>query len=122
MGADVRASREALEPGSDFRPFPLEEFEARWQRVHDEIARKGYEAAVVWGKTSGVYERSGDMLYLTNFYSTHSGQEPDTELWNGRSYSAAISLCMTSTRDSVTCFCSAVGLPPHTAVRPGSSQ
>jgi Xaa-Pro aminopeptidase len=30
------------------------------------------------------------MMYLTNFYSTHSGQEPDTELWNGRSYSAAI--------------------------------
>ena len=90
MATDVRASRETLEPGSEFRPFPLEEFEARWQRVHDEIARKGYEAAVVWGKTSGVYERSGDMLYLTNFYSTHSGQEPDTELWNGRSYSAAI--------------------------------
>ncbi len=90
MGVDVRASRETLEPGSEFRPFPLEEFEARWQRAHDEIARKGYEAAVVWGKTSGVYERSGDMLYLTNFYSTHSGQEPDTELWNGRSYSAVI--------------------------------
>ena len=25
-----------------------------------------------------------------NFFSTHSGQEPDTALWNGRSYSAVI--------------------------------
>jgi Xaa-Pro aminopeptidase len=90
MGGVVKASRETLEPGSDFRPFPLEEYEARWQRVHDAMTEKGYETAVVWGKTSGVYERAGDMLYLTNFFSTHSGQEPDTELWNGRAYSAAI--------------------------------
>ena len=54
------------------------------------MSAKGYETAVVWGKTSGVYERAGDMMYLTNFFSTHSGQEPDTELWNGRAYSAAI--------------------------------
>src|SRR5262249_51409939 len=45
---------------------------------------------VVWGKTSGVYERAGDTLYLTNFFSTHSGQEPDTVLWNARSYNAII--------------------------------
>ena len=90
MAGTVTASREVLEPGSDFRPFPLEEYEARWQRVHDAMAAKGYETAVVWGKTSGVYERAGDMMYLTNFFSTHSGQEPDTELWNGRAYSAAI--------------------------------
>ncbi len=90
MGGTVKASRETLEPGSDFRPFPLEEYEARWQRVHDAMTRQGYETAVVWGKTSGVYERAGDMMYLTNFFSTHSGQEPDTELWNGRAYSAAI--------------------------------
>ena len=90
MAGAVKASRETLEPGSDFRPFPLEEYEARWQRVHDAMTDKGYETAVVWGKTSGVYERAGDILYLTNFFSTHSGQEPDTELWNGRAYSAAI--------------------------------
>ena len=90
MGGAIKASRETLEPGSDFRPFPLEEYEARWQRVHDAMAKKGYETAVVWGKTSGVYERAGDIIYLTNFFSTHSGQEPDTELWNGRAYSAAI--------------------------------
>ena len=52
MGGAVKASREKLEPGSDFRPFPLEEYEARWQRVHDAMTRQGYETAVVWGKTS----------------------------------------------------------------------
>ncbi len=54
MGGAVKASREKLEPGSDFRPFPLEEYETRWQRVHDAMTRQGYETAVVWGKTSGV--------------------------------------------------------------------
>lgn len=73
-----------------FRYFPIEEYERRWSRVYAEMKRRGFETAVVWGKTSGVYERAGDMLYLTNFFSTHSGQEPDTELWNARGYSAVI--------------------------------
>lgn len=75
---------------SPFRPFELAEYQARWDRVHAHMQRKGYATAVVWGKTSGVYERAGDMLYLTNFFSTHSGQEPDTALWNGRGFSAVI--------------------------------
>lgn len=75
---------------SRFRPFPIEEYEHRWERVHDYMEKKSYDVAVVWGKTSGVYERAGDVLYLTNFFSTHSGQEPDTVLWNARSYCAVI--------------------------------
>ena len=86
----VRADRSIVEPGSPFRPFPLDEYEERWRRAYAHMKDKGYEVAVVWGKTSGVYERAGDVLYLTNFFSTHSGQEPDTVLWNGRSYSAVI--------------------------------
>jgi Xaa-Pro aminopeptidase len=86
----VKVDRAKLEPASEWRPFPLEEYEARWQRVHTSMQKKGYELAVIWGKTSGVYERAGDMLYLANFFSTHSGQEPDTVLWNGRAYSAVI--------------------------------
>ena len=73
-----------------FRYFPNEEYEARWQWVHAEMRRRGHEVALVWGKTAGVYERSGDVLYLTNFFSSHSGQEPDTELWNGRGFCAVI--------------------------------
>ncbi len=34
MTATVTAPRETLEPGSIFRPFPLEEYEARWTRVY----------------------------------------------------------------------------------------
>jgi Xaa-Pro dipeptidase len=86
----IASLKDKLGGAAPFRPFPLEEYEARWQRVYDAMRQKGYQIAVVWGKTSGVYERAGDTLYLTNFFSTHSGQEPDTALWNGRSYSAII--------------------------------
>ena len=90
MSSVITASRDVLEPASMFRPFPLEEYEDRWARTYTSMEKKGYDVAVVWGKTSGVYERAGDMLFLTNFFSTHSGQEPDTVLWNGRAYSACI--------------------------------
>lgn len=88
--ATAKQRKEILGEHSRLRPFPLDEYETRWDRMYDYMRRKGYETAVVWGKTSGVYERAGDVLYLTNFFSTHSGQEPDTVLWNGRSYSAVI--------------------------------
>lgn len=81
---------EGVERASALRPFPMEEYQERWARVHARMRSLGYDLAVVWGKTSGVYERAGDTLYLTNFFSTHSGQEPDTALWTGRSYSAVI--------------------------------
>ena len=90
MTTAITAPRDVLEPASSFRPFSLDEYEARWAKTYAAMAAKGYDVAVVWGKTAGVYERAGDMLYLSNFFSTHSGQEPDTVLWNGRSYSALI--------------------------------
>ena len=86
----AKKRRQTLGLDCRFRPFPLDEYEARWDRVYRYMNRKGHAAAVVWGKTSGVYERAGDVLFLTNFYSTHSGQEPDTVLWNGRSYCGVI--------------------------------
>jgi Xaa-Pro aminopeptidase len=89
-GPAIKATSEKLQALSDFRPFPLEEYQHRWGRVQEAMRRKGYDVAVIWGKTSGVYERAGDTLYLTNFFSTHSGQEPDTQLWNGRSFSGII--------------------------------
>lgn len=72
------------------RYFPMSEYEDRWKKVNAAIEREGYEMALVWGKTSGVYERSGDVLYLANFFSTHSGQEPDTALWNARGFCCVI--------------------------------
>jgi len=70
--------------------FPIEEYEARWSKVNAEIAARGYDAAVVWGRSAGTYERYGDIHYLTGFYSTHSGHEQDTKLWNARSFAGAI--------------------------------
>jgi len=70
--------------------FPMSEYEMRWQKVHEAMRRRGYDIAVIWGKTGGTYERSMDILYLTNFYSSHSGQEPDSSQWNARAFCAAI--------------------------------
>ena len=70
--------------------FPKEEYEARWAKTQESMREKGYQTAVIWGRTAGSYDRAGDILYLTNFYSGHSAHEYDTPLWQGRSYSAVI--------------------------------
>ena len=71
--------------------FPQDEYERRWQAVYDAMKEKGYETAVIWGKSAGNYERHGDMLYLTNYYSNLSGHSLDVEgHQQARSYGAVI--------------------------------
>lgn len=70
--------------------FPKSEYEDRWRRVHENMRKKGFGAAVVWGRSAGSYDRSGDVLYLTNFYSGHSAHEFDTPIWQARSYAAVL--------------------------------
>lgn len=70
--------------------FPKEEYRDRWKRVHEAMKKRGLEVAVVWAKGAGAYERYGNVLWLTNYYSAHSAQEPDNRLWNARSYSAVV--------------------------------
>jgi Xaa-Pro dipeptidase len=70
--------------------FPKDEYQERWRRVYEEMSARGYDAAVVWGRSGGTYERCGDVLYLTNFYSTHSGHEQDTKIWSARSFACVI--------------------------------
>ena len=70
--------------------FPKDEYEDRWRHVHANMKAKGYDAAVVWGRSAGSYDRCGDVLYLTNFYSGHSAHEYDTPIWQARSYAAVI--------------------------------
>ena len=70
--------------------FPDEEYHDRWARVHRRMTEAGFETAVVWGRSGGSYERCGDVLYLTNFYGTSSGQGYDTPLSNARAFSAVI--------------------------------
>ena len=72
------------------RYFPIEEYEDRRDRVLAEMKARGYDIAVVWGRGAGSHERGQDTLYLTNYYSTASGQEPDNALLNGRAYCALI--------------------------------
>lgn len=70
--------------------FDDTEYQQRWTRVNDELTRRAHQCAVVWSKSAGSYERCADVLYLTNFYSSQSGQEPDSPVWNARSFSAVI--------------------------------
>ena len=57
--------------------FSQEEYEQRWRTVYAVMKARGYPTAIVWGRSGGTYERCGDVLYLTNFYSTVSGQGQD---------------------------------------------
>jgi Xaa-Pro dipeptidase len=72
------------------RYFPIDEYERRWQRVHADMARRGFDTAVVWGRSGGTYCRCGDVLYLVNYYGNSSGQGLDTPYTNARSFSAVI--------------------------------
>jgi len=66
--------------------FPQEEYEQRWRAVSAVMKQRGYDTAVVWGRSGGTYERCGDILYLTNFYATVSGQGLD----RSHAFSAAV--------------------------------
>lgn len=70
--------------------FPKSEYEQRWERVLRAMRDRGAETVVVWGRSAGTYERCGDVLYLTNYYSTHSGQGLDTPMTNARGIAAVI--------------------------------
>jgi len=72
------------------RYFPIAEYETRWQRVEHEMARMGVDAAVVWSRSAGTYERCADALYLVNYYSTNSGAQPDSVKHHGIGLSAVL--------------------------------
>ena len=70
--------------------FPPDEYESRWSAVNQAVSEGGYDAAVIWGRGGGSYDRCGDVLYLTNHYSCASGQEVDNPLNTARSFYAVI--------------------------------
>ncbi|HYB08703.1 MAG TPA: M24 family metallopeptidase [Alphaproteobacteria bacterium] len=72
------------------RYFPIDEYEHRWRLVHAEMERRGFDTAVVWGRSGGNYCRCGDVLYLVNYYGNSSGQGLDTPFTNARSFAAVI--------------------------------
>jgi Xaa-Pro dipeptidase len=80
--------------------FPHEEYETRWQKIDQALKRRGLDAAVVWGRSGGGFERCGDVLYLTNYYGTHSGQGLDTPASTARGIGAVL-LCRGQTPELV---------------------
>jgi hypothetical protein len=42
------------------RYFAIEEYHDRWKKVQESMKKKGYDYALIWGKTGGTYEPSGD--------------------------------------------------------------
>ena len=69
--------------------FPAEEYEARWDLVSKEMARQGFEVALVWSRSAGGHEKFGDVFYLTHYYSNQSGQA-DEDAWLGVGFAAVI--------------------------------
>lgn len=71
-------------------PFPNAEYRHRWDRVHDEMERRGLKAAVVWGRTASTFDRAADILYLSNYFSSKVGQGFDAAPHSARAYCAVI--------------------------------
>lgn len=69
--------------------FPQDEYEDRWRRVSNELAARGFDAALVWSRSAGGYEKFGDVFYLTHYYSNQSGQA-DEDAWLGVGFAALI--------------------------------
>lgn len=72
------------------RYFSLSEYERRWAEIYRAMDSHGAEAAVVWGRSGGTYDRAGDILYLTNYYGNNSGQGYDNPYTHTRAFSAAV--------------------------------
>ena len=72
------------------RYFSIEEYQLRWSRVEDEMRRRGIECAVVWGKTSASFDRAGDIIYLTNYFSHTTGQGVDISSHRARTFCAVL--------------------------------
>ncbi|WP_112435611.1 M24 family metallopeptidase [Rhizobium sp. AN80A] len=70
------------------RYFPLDEYEARWDRVQNEMKRRGFATTVVFGRGGGTTDNCGDILYLSNHYAISGGM--DSLIWTARSFAGVI--------------------------------
>jgi Xaa-Pro dipeptidase len=70
--------------------FPLSEYERRWRAAGQALDAQGLHAAVVWGRTASSFDRAGDVIWLTNYFSTKAGQGYDAPPHNARAYCAVI--------------------------------
>lgn len=72
------------------RYFPTAEYEARWAKVQAAMGARSYDAALVWSRSGGTHERCGNLLYLANYVSTESGQEPDNRVRKASAFAALL--------------------------------
>jgi len=70
--------------------YTREEYEARWDKVHEEMKRLGFDAAVIWQRSGGGYDRAGNVLWLTDYAAQASGQEPSFGWTFGSSFAAVL--------------------------------
>lgn len=83
-------------PGSTLRPsagapFPREEYEQRWARLYEAMRRRGHETVIMWQRAGGGYDRAGDVVWLSNYASFSSGQEPEIHTGViGRAFAALV--------------------------------
>ena len=70
--------------------FDAREYENRWSRADAALADAGLENAVVWGRTASTFDRAGDVIYLTNYFSSKVGQGFDARPFNARAYCSVI--------------------------------
>jgi Xaa-Pro aminopeptidase len=72
------------------RYFPISEYERRWASLHEIMKKNGTDVTILWSRSAGNYDRCGDSLYLTNYFSTESGCDVDGGIRQGSGYSAVI--------------------------------
>jgi Xaa-Pro dipeptidase len=60
-------------------PFSADEYRARWNKVTEAMAARGYQALLIWQRAAGTFDRIGDVLWLTNFMMNGTGQDPASE-------------------------------------------
>jgi Xaa-Pro aminopeptidase len=70
--------------------FSRDEYQDRWSRFEKELVEAGYEAALVWQRTGGSYDRAGAVFWLSGYASHASGQERLDHQNPGRSFAAMI--------------------------------
>ncbi|MFZ5631452.1 MAG: M24 family metallopeptidase [Bacillota bacterium] len=70
--------------------IPREEFIARQKKCAQMAKEKGLSGLLVWSKGGGTVDRYGDVLYLSNHYSSFPHIPDNPPAWAGRACSAVI--------------------------------
>lgn len=70
--------------------FSRTEYENRWSRALAAMKSHGLETAVVWGRTASTFDRAGDVIYLSNYFSSKVGQGFDAAPFAARAYCSVV--------------------------------